>query len=244
MKRTFATTNRVLRQISHDRRTLALIIVVPPLLITLFKYVFNSNEAVFDGLAPLLLGIFPLIMMFLITSIGTLRERRSGTLERLMTTPMSKFNFILGYAFAFSIVAIIQAVITTLVMIYLLGVDISGGTWPTLMAATLSALLGTALGLLASAFARTEFQAIQFMPAFIFPQLLVCGLFIARDQMADWLQWFANIMPLTYSADLMKQISTTTSWTSDYTKDVIVVASFIIGVLLLSAITIRRRERN
>jgi len=244
MKRTFATTNRVLRQISHDRRTLALIIVVPPLLITLFKYVFNSNEAVFDGLAPLLLGIFPLIMMFLITSIGTLSERRSGTLERLMTTPMSKFNFILGYAFAFSIVAIIQAVITTLVMIYLLGVDISGGTWPTLMAATLSALLGTALGLLASAFARTEFQAIQFMPAFIFPQLLVCGLFIARDQMADWLQWFANIMPLTYSADLMKQISTTTSWTSDYTKDVIVVASFIIGVLLLSAITIRRRERN
>lgn len=244
MMRTIATAGRVLRQISHDRRTLALIIVVPPLLITLFKYVFNSNEAVFDGLAPLLLGIFPLIMMFLITSIGTLRERRSGTLERLMTTPMTKFDFIIGYAIAFSIVAIIQAVITTLVMIYLLGVDISGGTWPTLMAATLSSLLGTSMGLLASAFARTEFQAIQFMPAFIFPQLLVCGLFIARDKMADWLQWFSDVMPLTYSADLMKQISTTTGWTSDHTKDVIVVASVIVGVLLLSAITIRRREKN
>jgi ABC-2 type transport system permease protein len=208
------------------------------------KYVFQDKTAVFDSIAPMLLGVFPMTMMFLITSIATLRERSSGTLDRLMTMPISKFDFILGYALVFCLLGLAQASITGFVMFNLLGVTVSGGFLPTIIAAVLAASLGTAMGLFLSAFAKSEFQAVQFMPAFIFPQLLTCGLFVARVDMAEPLQWFANIMPLTYSVDAMKQVTMNSSWTSDLTWDLIVVASFVVVALILGSITIRRQERQ
>lgn len=240
--KTIATARRVLRQLGHDRRTLALLFVVPPVLITLLKYVFDGGPLVFDNLAPMLLGIFPMIMMFLITSIATLRERSSGTLDRLMTMPISKLDFILGYALAFSLVAFVQAIITGAVVLGLLQVSVLGGTIATLVGAVLAAFLGTSLGLFASAFAKSEFQAVQFMPAFIFPQLLTCGLFVARSHMAKPLQWFANVMPLTYSVDAMKQVTNYSNWTAAHTKDLVVIVGFAIVALVLGSITIRRQE--
>ncbi|MEP7205237.1 MAG: ABC transporter permease [Candidatus Saccharibacteria bacterium] len=237
-----ATAQRVLKQLRHDPRTLVLLFVVPSLLITLLKYVFQDASKIFDSLVPMLLGIFPMIMMFLITSIATLRERRSGTLNRLMTMPVSKLDFILGYALAFSLVAFLQASITCLITLNILGVSVLGGTLATLIGAVASALLGTALGLFLSAFATSEFQAVQFMPAIIFPQLLVCGLFVPRDQMADPLQWFANVLPLTYSVDAMRQVTLYSDWTDTYTWDLIVVLGVAALVLVLGAITIRRQE--
>jgi ABC-2 type transport system permease protein len=198
----------------------------------------------FDSLVPMLLGVFPMTMMFLITSIATLRERRSGTLARLMTTPMSKMDFIMGYALAFFLVAFIQSSITVFITLNLLDVTVLGGTFATVVGAVTSALLGTSLGLFASAFATSEFQAVQFMPAILFPQLLVCGLFAARDKMAEPLQWFANIMPLTYSVDAMKQVTQNANWTSDHTFDLFVVICFIIGALILGSLTIRRQEKG
>lgn len=241
--KTFSTANRVLKQLKHDRRTLVLLFVVPSVLITILKYVFQGRPQTFNGLAPMLLGIFPMVMMFLITSIATLRERRSGTLDRLMTMPVSKLDFILGYAMAFSVVALIQAVITSAVMLGALNVDVQGGWLATVIGAVFAALLGTGLGLFSSAFAGSEFQAVQFMPAFIFPQLLVCGLFVARDQMVKVLQWFADIMPLTYSVDALKQTAAHSAWTSTYVKDIVVVACFTIAALVLGSITIRRQEK-
>ena len=241
--KTFSTASRVLKQLRHDPRTLALLFLVPSLLMTLFKYVFRGQPQTFDAIAPMLLGIFPMVMMFLITSIATLRERRSGTLDRLMTMPVSKLDFILGYAIAFSVVALLQAVITAIVLLGILGVPVLGGTLATIVGAVCAALLGTALGLFLSAFATSEFQAVQFMPAFIFPQLLVCGLFVARDQMAKVLQWFADIMPLTYSVDAMKQVTTQSHWSMTHTKDLIIVVGFTITALILGSITIRRQER-
>jgi len=239
--KTLATSRRVLTQLRHDPRTLGMLFVVPPVLITLLKYVFQNNLA-FDQLAPMLLGIFPMILMFLITSIATLRERTNGTLERLMTMPMGKVDFILGYAVAFSVVALVQALVAAGVMLGLLRVDVLGGTLPTLIGALLSALLGTALGLFVSAFAVTEFQAVQFMPAFIFPQLLTCGLFVPREQMARLLQWLADVFPLTYSVDAMKQVTTNTQWTGTLTRDLGVVLAYTIAALLLGSLTIRRKE--
>jgi ABC-2 type transport system permease protein len=241
--KTFATANRVLKQLRHDPRTLALLFIVPSLLIVLLKYVFRGQPRTFDGLAPMLLGIFPMVMMFLITSIATLRERRSGTLDRLMSMPISKLDFILGYALAFSLVALLQSVITTAVLLEVLQVPVLGGTIATIIGAVLAALLGIALGLFSSAFATSEFQAVQFMPAFINPQLLVCGLFVARDQMARPLQWFADIMPLTYSVDAMKQVTTHSNWTYNHTKDLVIVLGFTIAALVLGSITIRRQEK-
>jgi ABC-2 type transport system permease protein len=241
--KTFATASRVLKQLQHDPRTLALLFIVPSLLIVLLKYVFRGQPFAFDRLAPMLLGFFPMVMMFLITSIATLRERRSGTLDRLMTMPVSKLDFILGYALAFSLVALLQAVITASVLLGILQVPVLGGTIATIIGAVFAALLGTALGLFSSAFATSEFQAVQFMPAFIFPQLLVCGLFVARNQMAKPLQWFANIMPLTYSVDAMKQVTTHANWTNAHTKDLVIVLGFTIAALILGSITIRRQEK-
>jgi len=238
--KTLATARRVLTQLRHDPRTLVLLFVVPPMLITVMKYVFQDGR-VFNSLAPMLLGIFPMVLMFLITSIATLRERTNGTLERLMTMPMGKVDFILGYATAFSVVALVQALISSGVMLGLLHVTVLGGTLPTIIGAVLAAFLGTALGLFVSAFAASEFQAVQFMPAFILPQLLVCGLFVARTQMARLLQWLADVFPLTYSVDAMKQITNHSNWTGALTRDLLVVVGYAILALLLGSLTIRRR---
>jgi ABC-2 type transport system permease protein len=240
--KTLATAGRVLRQLSHDHRTLGLLFVVPPVLICLLKYIFDGDTLLFEHLAPMLLGIFPLIMMFLVASIATLRERGSGTLDRLMTMPVSKLDFIFGYAAAFTLLAFIQAAVTCFVMLGLLQVSVMAGTLPVLIGAMAAAFLGTAVGLFTSAFANSEFQAIQFMPAFIFPQLLTCGLFVARDQMARPLQWFADAMPLTYSVDAMKQLTSHSSWTGTLTRDLIIVVGVGIVALILGSATIRRQE--
>lgn len=238
-----AMTRRVLTQLAHDKRTLALLFVVPPVLLTVLKYVFQGNDRQFNAIAPMLLGIFPMVMMFLITSIATLRERTNGTLERLMTMPVSKASFIFGHALAFSLVAALQALVTAGVMLGLLDVSVAGGTWPTIAGALLAAFLGTSLGLFASAFATSEFQAVQFMPAFLFPQLLTCGLFAPREHMAKGLQWFADIMPLTYSVDAMKQVTYHAAWTATHSRDLSVVAAFAVAALVLGAITIRRQVK-
>lgn len=175
--RTTATAARVLAQLRHDPRTIAMLIVLPSLLLLLLRYVFDGNERTFDGIGASLLGIFPLITMFLVTSIATLRERTSGTLERLLAMPLGKGDLIAGYALAFGILAIIQSALATGLAVWLLGLDVTGSPWLLLLVALLDALLGTALGLFVSAFASSEFQAVQFMPAVIFPQLLLCGLF-------------------------------------------------------------------
>ncbi len=242
-RRTLATARRVLEQLRHDRRTIALILFVPTVLMVIMRYVFNDATSTFSHLAPMVLGIFPFTVMFVVTSVATLRERTAGTLERLMTLPMGKLDLLLGYALAFAGLTVVQGAIASGVTLGLLGVSVDGGADRVLLVATLSGLLGMSLGLFLSAFARSEFQAVQFLPAFALPQLLVCGLFVARDQMAMPLQWFANVMPLTYIVDGMKQVTNNVLWTSDLTRDLAIVTGFIVGALLLGAVTLRRSQK-
>jgi ABC-2 type transport system permease protein len=216
--------------------------LVPGVLLTILKYVFQGDARLFNSVAPMILGIFPLIVMFIVKSIATLRERTIGTLDRLMTFPISKLEFIFGYAVAFAVLALAQATLASAVVLGLLHVTVMGGTIPILVSAVVAALLGTSLGLFMSAFATSEFQAVQFMPAFILPQLLVCGLFVARDHMARLLQWFADIMPLTYSVDAMKQVTTNSLWTTTLTRDLVVVIGYVVVALILGSVTIRRQE--
>ncbi len=241
--KTFATAHRVLSQLRRDPRTLGLVMVVPCVLITLLKYVFDSEPQVFNSIAPLILGIFPLLIMFLVTSIATLRERTSGTLDRLMTQPISKLDFIFGYALAFGLLAFVQACVTSFVTLGLLGVIVQGGTIPVLITAVISALLGTSLGLFVSAFAQSEFQAVQLVMPSLMPQILLCGLFVPRDHMAKGLQWLSDIFPVTYSVDAMRQVSQHSQWTSALTKDLIIVIAFAIAALFLASITIRRQDK-
>ncbi|MFE7410983.1 ABC transporter permease [Streptomyces laurentii] len=239
--RTLATAARVLRQLRHDPRTLALLLLVPCVLLVLLRYVFDSDPQVFDGIGASLLGIFPLITMFLVTSIATLRERTSGTLERLLAMPLGKGDLIAGYALAFGLLAVVQSALATGLALWFLGLDVVGSPWLLLLVALLDALLGTALGLFVSAFAATEFQAVQFMPAVIFPQLLLCGLFTPRDQMAPALEAVSNVLPMSYAVGGMNQVLRHPHLTADFVRDVLVVAGSAVLVLALGAATLRRR---
>jgi len=239
--RTTATAARVLHQLRHDPRTIALLLLVPVLMITLLRYVFDGSPGTFDAIGASLLGIFPLITMFLVTSIATLRERTSGTLERLLALPLGKGDLIAGYALAFGAVAVVQSALATAVSVWLLGLDVTGSPWLLLLVALLDALLGTALGLFVSAFAASEFQAVQFMPAVIFPQLLLCGLFIPRDRMHPVLEAISNVLPMSYAVDGMNQVLNHPDVTGDFLRDIAVVAGSAVLVLCLGAITLRRR---
>lgn len=243
LRKTLATARRVLNQLRHDRRTLGLVLVVPCLLIIILKYVFQGEPQQFNTIAPMILGIFPLLMMFLITSITTLRERKTGTLDRLMTMPISKLDLIFGYALAFSALAIIQACLASFITLGLLGVTVMGGTLPILITAVLAAFLGTALGLFVSAFATSEFQAVELVMPILMPQILLCGLFVARDHMAKLLQWLSDVFPVTYSVDAMRQVTVSPTWNSMLTRDLAVVVGCAVAALILGAITIRRQER-
>lgn len=239
--RTLATAGRVLRQLRHDPRTIALLLIVPVLMITLLRYVFDADAGTFDAIGASLLGIFPLITMFLVTSIATLRERTSGTLERLLAMPLGKGDLIAGYALAFGAVAIAQSLLATAMSVWVLGLDVVGSPWLLLLVALLDALLGTALGLFVSAFAASEFQAVQFMPAVIFPQLLLCGLFTPRDRMHPVLEAVSDVLPMAYAVDGMNQVLTHTDVTADFYRDILIVAGCALLVLCLGAATLRRR---
>jgi ABC-2 type transport system permease protein len=234
---TLATAARVLRQILHDPRTIALLVVVPSLLIGLMAWLFDTTP-VFAQVGPAMLALFPFIVMFLVTSISTLRERRSGTLERLLTLPLRRLDIILGYALAFGVAAIVQAGVAVGFAIYVCGLDVEGSLWLLLGVAVLDAILGTTLGLLASAFARTEFQVVQFMPALVFPQVLLGGVFLPRDQLPDVLRSISDWLPLSHAIDALNAIA---RGTEDIGGDLLIVAAFALGAVLLGALTLRRR---
>jgi ABC-2 type transport system permease protein len=236
-----ATAGRVLRQLRHDPRTIALLVVVPSLLMLLLRYVFDSRQT-FSHLAPALLGIFPFLLMFLVTSIATLRERTSGTLERLMTTPLSKLSLLAGYGAAFSLVALLQVAVTTGVSLWL-GLHVAGSLAWLIAVTFVDALLGAALGLLASAFAATEFQAIQLMPVVVLPQILLCGLFQPRDDMATVLRWAADALPVSYAVEALQQVATASSVGTRFGRDLVVLIAFAGGALIAAAATLRRRHR-
>lgn len=239
---TLATSVRILRQLGHDHRTLALIFVVPCVLLGLLKWLYSDNEATFNAIAPALLAIFPFVIMFIITSITTLRERAGGTLERLMAMPVARLDFVLGYLLAFGLLASIQALLASLLLLYGLGLDVAGPHWMVAMIAVGDALLGTALGIFVSAFARTEFQAVQFMPALILPQVLIGGLLMPLAQMPDILEVIAYCLPLTYAIDALKAVVLVGDLTDDIYRDMIVITGFIIGAVVLAAVTLRRRS--
>ncbi len=236
----FAVTGRVLTQVRRDHRTLAMLLLVPTLLITLLWWMFKDQGPVFDRLGPALVALFPFIVMFLVTSVTTLRERSSGTLERLLAMPMGKLDFLLGYALAFGLIAALQSALAVAVSVGLLDLEIAGPVWLLTVVAVADAVLGAALGLFVSAFAQTEFQAVQFMPVVVIPQILLCGLLIDRDQMPDVLSAISDVLPLSYAVDAMQHLTISTS-TAEVWADLAVVGGFVLGGLALGAATLRRR---
>jgi ABC-2 type transport system permease protein len=239
--RTTATAARVLAQLRHDPRTVALLLLVPALLITLLRFVFDGQEATFDRIGGPLIGLFPFITMFLVTSITMLRERTGGTLERLMSMPIAKIDLLAGYGLAFGGLATLQALIVSAVAFLLLGLDVGGSVAAVIALGVGNALLGMSLGLFVSAFATSEFQAVQFMPAFVLPQLLLCGLFVSREQMAGALEVASDLLPLTYAFDALDRVAGTGDFGGRGWLDVGVIVGVTLLALMLGALTLRRR---
>ena len=231
MTSTIATALRVARQLRHDPRTIVLLIGVPALLMTILRFVYDHQHAAFEQAGPALMVLFPLITMFLVSSVALLRERTTGTLERLMTTPLSRFALLGGYGLTFTILAVLQAGVVT---------ALSLGALVVILAAAV-ALLGLGLGLLASAFARTEFQVVQFMPAVIMPQLLLCGLLVPRARMGAVLHAVSDVLPMSYAVDGVHHLAGDPGASGAALGDLAIVLAFAVGAILLGALTLRRR---
>jgi ABC-2 type transport system permease protein len=238
-----STTRRILSQLRHDRRTIALLVVVPVVLLTLLYYMFKNVPGIFDHVGLIMLGVFPFVIMFLITSIAMLRERTTGTLERLLTTPMGKVDLLFAYGIAFGLAAAVQATIASGVSYWLFDLRTAGPPGLVIVIAIANAVLGVALGLFCSAFARTEFQAVQFMPIVVVPQLLLCGLFVARDSMAGWLHALSDIMPMTYAVEALQEVGAHANATAKLWTDFGIVVGCVVVALTLAAATLRRRSQ-
>ncbi|BDI22867.1 ABC transporter permease [Herbiconiux sp. L3-i23] len=237
---TLATAVRILRQIAHDPRTIALLLVVPSLLVGLMAWIFEETP-VFQQVGPAVLGLFPFIVMFLVTSITTLRERREGTLERLLTMPIGKGDIIGGYTIAFGLLAVAQSLVAVGYAVWVCGLEVAGDPWLLVLVAVVDSLLGTTLGLFASAFAATEFQVVQFMPALVFPQVLLGGIIVPREDMPDVLHAISDWLPLSHAIDALDLVSTEADATGDVLRELAIVAAFAVVAVVLAAVTLRRR---
>ena len=238
LHRSLVTAARVLTQLRGDHRTIALMLVVPCVLNGLVAWIYEGTP-VFDRIGSSLVGVFPMVVMFIVTSIATLRERQSGTLERLLTTPLAKGDLMLGYTLAFGLVVVVQSLLVSGLSVWAFGLDVQGPIGLLLLVALLAGLLGTSLGLLASGFARTEFQAVQFMPAFVLPQFLLCGLLTPRDDMPGPLAALSDVLPLSYIVDATKEVASSPS--PDLGLPLLVIAGFVAAALALGSATLRRR---
>ncbi|CAN7188916.1 ABC transporter permease [Knoellia sp. LjRoot47] len=237
---TLATAARILRQLRSDHRTIAMMLVVPCVLLGLLAWIFDGTP-VFDRIGAALLGVFPFVVMFIVTSVATLRERTSGTLERLLTTPLGKGDLMLGYALAFGLMAVVQALVATGFAVWVCDLDVAGPVWLLVVIAVCDALLGTALGLLVSGFASTEFQAVQFMPALVLPQFLLCGLLVPREALPSILSTVSDWLPLSYAVDAMRTIASVPEPLADVTSDIGIIIGAIALALALGSLTLRRR---
>jgi ABC transporter DrrB family efflux protein len=238
--RTLATTGRVLTQIRHDPRTVVLLLVVPSLLVGLVAWIFTDTP-VFQTIGPAILALFPFIVMFLVTSITTLRERRTGTLERLLSMPLGRGDFILGYTIAFGLLAVVQALVASAYALWVCGLDVKGDPWLLVAVAVTDAVLGSTLGLFASAFARTEFQVVQFMPLLVFPQVLLGGIFLPRDQLPDGLRQLSDWLPLSHAVDALNAVAGNTHDASYVGGQLLIIGAFAVAAVVLGALTLQRR---
>jgi len=242
-----ATTVRILRQLAADHRSVAMILAVPVLVITLMYFMFENaphrpgTPSPFNNACLILLGLFPLFVMFIITAITMQRERASGTLERILTTPLRRLDLLIAYGTAFSIAAATQAILACIVSFWFLGFDTAGSPFWVFVIAVVNAVLGVGLGLLCSAFARTEFQAVQFIPLVMVPQLLLAGIIAPRALMPTWLEWISNVMPASYALEALQQVGAHTELTGVAVRDIMAVLGFALAALCLAAATLRRR---
>ena len=230
---------RLMRQLLRDRRTLGLIVVVPLVIMSLIGLSF-PYQGILDNIAPALLTTMALFFSFLLTGISFLRERSQGTMERLMASPVSRLDVVIGYLFGFFLFALTQTLIIVLFTIYALGVNFYGDLWQIFVFQIVVIAGAVTLGIFTSTFARNEFQMVQFIPLIIVPQVFLCGVIWPVEQMPEYLQWLSAILPLTYAVDGLRDIMLSGKSLLDVGFELAVLGGFTVATSILAAITLRR----
>ena len=239
LSQAFTIAARIIYQIIRDRRTIALIVVVPLVVMTLVGLSFPENS-VLDYIAPAMLATLALFFSFLLTGISFLRERSQGTMERLMASPVSRLDIVFGYLFGFFIFALTQTLIILLFTIYVLDVHYYGDLWQIFVFQIVVIIGSVNLGIFLSTFARNEFQMVQFIPLIIVPQMFLCGVIWPVEQMPDYLQWLSAILPLTYAVDGLREIMLAGKSLLDVGFELAVLVGFTLFFSILASLTLRR----
>jgi ABC-2 type transport system permease protein len=236
---TFTVASRVMLQIARDRRTIGLIIVAPLVIATIAGFSI-SNKMMLDNAAPGILAALILFFGFIITGISFLRERTLGTLERLLVSPLSRMDIVAGYLLGLLLFALIQTLIMFFYMVYALDINYRGDLWQILIFQVLIGINAVSMGTFFSAFARNEFQMIQFIPLIIVPQIFLSGLFIPIAQLPVVLEWIAKFLPLTYGVEGIKALMQQGQGLVNIGSDIGILAAFAVGFLLLASLTLRK----
>ncbi len=235
----FAVASRVILQLIRDRRTMALIFIVPLVVMTLIGLSFPATN-VLEEIAPALLATLALFFGFLLTGISFLRERSQGTLERLMASPISRLDIVVGYLCGFFVFALIQTLIILLFTIYALKVSYHGDLWQIFVFQVIVVIGAVNLGIFISTFARNEFQMVQFIPLIILPQVFLSGVLWPVEQMPDYLQWISAALPLTYAIDGLRDIMLSGQSLIDVGFELAVLVGFAVLISVLAAVSLRR----
>jgi ABC-2 type transport system permease protein len=239
MDNTLAIAKRTVVQLVRDPRTLVLIIIVPLVIASLVGVSLPSKQILNETL-PAILAMLILFFGFLLSGIAFLRERSQGTRERLMASPVTRFNILVGYLLGFLLFAILQTLILFFYAIYVLKANSNGQLWQIIIFQILIGILAVCLGIFVSAFAKNEFQMIQFIPLIIVPQAFICGLLFPVSQMPDYLQWLAKFLPLTYAVDGIRAMMLDGQGLLNIGKEVGILAAYALGLMILAGISLRR----
>jgi ABC-2 type transport system permease protein len=235
----FTIAERTIIQLMRDRRTLALVLVVPLVIASLIGFSVPT-KAILNATLPAILAMLILFFGFLLSGIAFLRERSQGTRERLMASPVTRLDILVGYLLGFLLFAMVQTLILFFYAVYVLRVDFNGQLWQIIVFQVLIGVLAVCLGIFISAFARTEFQMIQFIPLIIVPQVFVCGLIFPVSQMPDVLQWLAKFLPLTYAVDGIRALMLDGKSLLNIGKEISVLAAYAVGLMILAGVSLRR----
>jgi ABC-2 type transport system permease protein len=236
---TLTIAGRIINQLIRDRRTIVLLVVVP-LLIASLVGVSVPDKSILDYTAPAILAVLILFFGFILTGISFLRERSQGTLERLMASPVSRLDVVGGYLLGFLLFAILQTMVLFFYQIYVLNVNYYGDLWQIIVFEILIGIGAVCMGTFFSVLAKNEFQMVQFIPMIIVPQMFLCGLLWPVSQMPQYLQWLANVLPMTYGVEGIRALMLQGQNLLDIGKDVGILAAYAVGLLVLTALTLRR----
>lgn len=206
-------------------------------------YIYSSSDSTFfENFFPAFLGFFVFFFVFLISGVSLLNERTTGTLSRLLATPIRRSEIIMGYLIGYGGFAIIQTVLTVVFTITVFKIHLVGSIWLVFLTNLLLALVALTLGIFISTFANSEFQMIQFIPLIVVPQIFFAGL-VPVDGMASWLQAIAHIMPLYYGANAMTAVVTKGAGLGDIGVNLLILVGFMVVLTMLNIVGMKRYRK-